>query len=152
MAADIRTRIDAFLACFNDNDLDAVMDFFADDAVYRPGDGKEHRGRAAIRKAFEPQFQGAYGKMRFDETDRLIDEAERKATLRWVCRHDIHGEHGKRVPGTQRLLYRTLLRGEQGGWHGLDVFHFDPEGQIVGKFSYGEAKMPLLRRELGEPL
>jgi uncharacterized protein (TIGR02246 family) len=148
----LRARIDAFVEAFNVNDLDAVMTFFSEDAVYRPGDGKEHRGKAAIREAFRPQYSGAYGKMRFDELDRLVDEPARKATIRWICRHDFHGAHGARVPLLMRTFYRMLIRGQQGGWQGLDVFHFDAAGNIVGKFSYSEASRPLLDRKYGERL
>ena len=148
----LRARIDAFVEAFNVNDLDAVMTFFRDDAVYRPGDGKEHRGKTAIRAAFLPQFQGVYGKMRFDEHDRLIDEAARKATIRWICRHDFHGAYSARVPRLQRAFYRVLIGGEQGGWQGLDVLHFDAGGYIVGKFTYSEASRPLVQRKYGEAL
>ena len=46
----------AFVDGFNTNSLDDVMSFFADDAVYEPGDGRTHRGRDAIREAFRPQL------------------------------------------------------------------------------------------------
>jgi len=52
MALTIAELIDAFTDAFNRNDLDAVMAAFADDSEYRPGDGRIHRGRAAIRAAF----------------------------------------------------------------------------------------------------
>jgi ketosteroid isomerase-like protein len=149
---DLRARIDAFLAAFNENDLDAVMTFFSDEAVYRPGDGREHRGPAAIRKAFEPQFAGVYGKMRFDETDRVVDESARKLTLCWVCRFDMHGSYAARVPRLLRPLYRALARGERGGFNGLDVFHFDESGMIRGKFSFTDAIFPRLDAKYGEPI
>jgi uncharacterized protein (TIGR02246 family) len=148
----LRARINAFVDAFNVNNLDAVMTFFSNDAVYRPGDGKEHRGKAAIRKAFQPQFSGAYGKMRFDELDRLVDEEARKATIRWICHHDFRGAYGARVPLLMRTFYRLLMQSERGGWQGLDVFHFDAAGYIVGKFSYSEASRPLLDRKYGVPL
>jgi hypothetical protein len=44
------------------------------------------------------------------------------------------------------------MGGEQGGWQGLDVFHFDAAGNIVGKFSYSEASRPLLDGRYGEAL
>ena len=78
----------AFVDGFNTNSLDDVMDFFADDAVYEPGDGRTHRGRAAIREAFRPQFSHAFGTMRFVVNDQVVDEGARKATIRWVCQHD----------------------------------------------------------------
>ena len=59
----------AFVDGFNTNSLDDVMAFFAEDAVYEPGDGRTHRGRAAIREAFGPQFSNAFGTMRFVVND-----------------------------------------------------------------------------------
>lgn len=136
----------AFVDGFNTNSLDEVMTFFADDAVYEPGDGRTHRGRAAIREAFRPQFGGAYGAMTFVVDDQLIDERARKATIRWVCRHDF-----ATVPSfRQRLLFRAIY-GRRAGWYGTDTFHFDARGKIVGKFSYANyGRRPHLRRDLGD--
>jgi uncharacterized protein (TIGR02246 family) len=149
--ASIADLVDAFTDAFNRNDLDTVMAAFADDAEYRPGDGKVHRGRAAIRAAFTPQFSGAFGAMRFDPEDRLIDETARKAALRWICRHDLSGPHGKRVSLLLRLAIR-LRHGSRVGWHGVDVFHFDPAGKITGKFTYANYDRPRLSRALGVAL
>src|SRR5262245_51362926 len=92
--------LEKFVAGFNTNDLDDVMGFFAEDAVYLPGDGREHRGRAAIRKAFRPQFSHAFGDMRFIVDDQVIDESARKATIRWVCQHDF---------STAKMSFQKLL-------------------------------------------
>lgn len=148
-SASIQVTIDRFVDAFNVNDLDAVVTFFAADAVYRPGDGSEHRGPDAIRRAFEPQFSGAFGTMRFDEHDRLIDEGGRKAAIRWVCRHDLSGA---KTTGLRQWLQRLVIgifTGQRFGWEGLDVFHFDAAGKIVGKFTYANYNRPHLRRELG---
>jgi hypothetical protein len=145
----IRDTIDHFVEAFNVNDLDRVVTFFAEDAVYRPGDGSEYRGPVAIRRAFEPQFNGAFGIMRFDEHDRLIDEGARKAAIRWVCRHDLAGAKTVGlVQALQRLMIGTFV-GQRFGWEGLDVFHFDASGKIVGKFTYANYNRPRLRRDLG---
>jgi len=134
-----------FVEGFNSNSLDQVMTFFADDAVYEPGDGKTHRGRAAIREAFLPQFSNAYGTMRFIVNDWVVDEAARKATIRWVCQHDL----STMKPSLQRFLIRARY-GQRPGWLGTDTFHFDERGKIVGKFSYANyGKTPHLRRDLG---
>ncbi|HXJ19214.1 MAG TPA: nuclear transport factor 2 family protein [Polyangia bacterium] len=45
-----------FVDGFNTNSLDQVMTFVAEDAVHEPGDGRTHRGRAAIREVLLPQF------------------------------------------------------------------------------------------------
>lgn len=145
----IREVIDRFVEAFNVNDLDRVMTFFAQDAVYRPGDGSEHRGPSAIRQAFEPQFNAAFGTMRFDEHDRLIDEASRKAVIRWVCRHDLAGAKPYSLALTLQRLAGGLLVGSRFGWEGLDVFHFNDAGKIVGKFTYANYTRPQLRKDLG---
>jgi len=138
--------IERFVAGFNTNSLDEVMTFFADDAVYRPGDGRECRGRQAIRDAFLPQFSGAYGAMRFVVDDRIIDEGGRKAVIRWVCRHDLT----QTAPLVRRWVL-TALFGRHCGWYGIDVFHFDERGKITGKFTYANYDRPQMRRDLGAP-
>jgi hypothetical protein len=116
--------------------------------VYRPGDGHEHRGKAAIRAAFAPQFAGRFGAMRFDVEDTLIDVDAGKATTRWICRHDLRGDHARAVAPLFRLYLRARY-GQQVGWRGVDVFHFDAAGRITGKFTYANYDRPQLRRELG---
>jgi uncharacterized protein (TIGR02246 family) len=145
-AVEIRQTLNAFVAAFNENDLDRVMSFFAEDAIYLPGNGTEHRGIAAIRKEFEPQFQGRFGSMTFDEHELLIDESARKAVSRWTCRHDISGARGKNTSLVQRFGLRLVL-GSRFGWEGLDVFHLDERGKIAGKFTYANYRRPLLKRE-----
>jgi uncharacterized protein (TIGR02246 family) len=151
MLQPIATVLDAFTSAFNRNDLDAVMAAFADDAEYLPGDGAMHRGIAAIRQAFAPQFSGAYGVMRFDPEDQLIDERARKAALRWICRHDFTGAHGSRMPRLLKLALRAR-HGTRVGWHGVDIFHFDTAGKITGKYTYANYHRPRLQRDLGVAL
>jgi uncharacterized protein (TIGR02246 family) len=135
----------AFVDGFNTNSLDDVMSFFADDAVYEPGDGRAHRGRDAIREAFRPQFSNAFGTMRFVVNDQVVDETARKAAIRWVCQHDF----ATTSSFLQRLLFKTMF-GPRAGWYGTDIFHFDERGKIVGKFSYANyGRRPQLRRDLG---
>jgi hypothetical protein len=136
--------LEKFVDGFNTNSLDEVMEFFADDAVYRPGNGREYRGRDAIKKAFRPQFSGAFGTMRFLVDDRVIDEQARKAAIRWVCQHDF----SRVTPRLRRLFFSTLF-GMKSGWYGTDIFHFDDRCKIVGKFSYANYNRPQFRRDLG---
>jgi uncharacterized protein (TIGR02246 family) len=135
----------AFVEGFNTNSLDDVMTFFADDAVYEPGDGRTHRGRDAIREAFRPQFSNAFGTMRFVVNDQVVDESARKASIRWVCQHDFATTKSP----LQRLLFKAMF-GPRAGWYGTDIFHFDERGKIIGKFSYANyGRRPQLRRDLG---
>ncbi|MGM1058647.1 YybH family protein [Saccharothrix sp. Mg75] len=144
---DLGQTIDSFVAAFNDPgpDLDRVMSFFAEDARYLPGHGPELRGSAAIRAEFAPQFAGRYGAMTFDVYDRVIDETRRRATIRWACRLDLTGERGRRALPPLRWFAR-LRHGGRVQWHGLDVFHFDADGRITGKFTYATFRLPLWER------
>ena len=142
----IADALRAFVDCFKANDLDKVMTFFAENAVYEPGNGRTHRGQAAIREAFQPQFSNAYGTMRFTVHDQVVDERARKATIRCVCRHDFSTVR----PFPQRWLLRALY-GRRAGWCGTDTFHFDAQGKILGKFTYANyGRRPQMRRDLGE--
>ena len=146
----INDTITKYMDAFNANDLDRVMTFFSDDAIYEPGDGKTHRGKAEIRAAFEPQFKGGYGVMRFDEHDRLIDVENRKVAIRWVCRHDISHTKPRGLVNTLRKIYAGLVVGDRFGWQGIDVFHLDADGKFKKKFTYGWfGSRPHLQRELG---
>ncbi len=145
--------IDGYVEAFDDNDLDRVMTFFAEDAVYRTPTGAERVGRAAIRQEFEPQFRAAYGAMRFDEQDRFIDEKARKAVTRWVCRHDLaYARPATLSLKVERAIVGALV-GDRFGWEGVDVFHFDADGKIKGIYTYANyPRRPRLRKELGVPL
>jgi uncharacterized protein (TIGR02246 family) len=137
LSTQINDTITKFTDAFHDNDLDRVMTFFRDDAIYEPGDGRTHRGKAQIRAAFKPQFNDAYGAMRFDARDRVIDVENRKAAFRWICRHDLsHSKPKGLVMALQKLIF-SLVFGGTFGWQGVDVFHFDADGKIKGKFTYG---------------
>jgi ketosteroid isomerase-like protein len=149
-AAQIVETIKKYWDAFNANDLDTVMTCFSDEAIYQPGDGKTHRGKAEIRAAFEPQFNGAYGAMRFDEHDRIIDVENRKMAIRYVCRHDISDTKPRGLVMFFRGIVTRLFVGKRFGWQGVDVFHFDAAGKIKEKYSYSWfGSSPHLQPELG---
>ena len=134
-----------FTDAFNRDDLDEVMTYFAEDAVYVPPDGREARGRAAIREAFVPQFRGDYGRMRFLMEEVLVDEHVGRVVLRWRCQHDLSPGTGlPGLVGLKRRFYRSVY-GRDFGWHGLDVLHFS-QGLLRDKRTYTQAKLPRMRR------
>ena len=120
---DLRELTIRFTDAFNRDDLDGVMAMMADDATYEEFTGGVHRGSAAIRAAFEPQFRGDFGKMRFETEDVFVDPAAAKALIRWVCRLET-----RRGPAA---------------WRGLDILHFE-HGLVQRKLTYAKAKVPLL--------
>lgn len=73
----------SFLDAFNRNDLDAVMSYFAADAIYEELTGRINHGHEAIRKAFAPQFEGKFGPIKFIEDDTFIDAAAGKIMSSW---------------------------------------------------------------------
>jgi ketosteroid isomerase-like protein len=108
-----------FTDAFNREDLDGVMAYFMNDALYDQFDGTQTRGSAAIRAAFEPQFKGAFGRMRFVTEDLFVDPASGKGLIRWLC---------------------TLERdGKLRGWRGLDILHVRG-GKIAEKLTYAKAE------------
>jgi len=115
-----------FTKLFNDEDLNAVLSYFSDDAVYVEFNGTKHKGIAAIRAAFEPQFGGRFGKMTFYTEDLLIDPETQKSLIRWTL---------------------TLEEEErQGAYRGLDILFFIGK-KIVQKHTYCKAKVPLINKK-----
>jgi hypothetical protein len=102
------------------------MACFADDAIYDESNDVRHIGKAAIRRAFEPQFAGAFGRMRFHTEDVFLDVAAGKALIRWV------------------LTLEAPDR--QGAYRGLDLLHF-VDGRLVEKHTYCKAKAPFIRKK-----
>jgi uncharacterized protein (TIGR02246 family) len=117
--AAIERLVVRFTDAFNRDDLESVVALLAEDAVYDQFDGRRSVGRASIREAFEPQFRGDFGRVRFHPEDLFIDAAAGKALLRWRC---------------------TLERdGRVRSWRGLDVLHVR-DGRIVEKHTYAKAE------------
>ena len=112
-----------FTDAFNRDDLDGVMSFMAEDAIYDEFNGRRSRGKPAIREAFVPQFRGDYGRIRFQTEDLFVDPESGKALIRWLC---------------------TLERdGRSSAWRGLDILRFE-EGLLAEKHSYAKAEVPLI--------
>ncbi len=115
-----------FTEAFNREDIDEVMSYFADDAVYDEFNGTCNVGKTAIRAAFVPQFRGDFGAMRFHTEDMFLDVAAGKALIRWLL---------------------TLEEpGRQGAWRGLDILHFS-NGRLTEKHTYAKAHIPLIRNK-----
>ena len=121
--ATLRELTIRFTDAFNRDDLAGVMAMMAEDAVYEEFTGRVNRGSAAIRAAFEPQFRGEFGKIRFETDDLFVDTVTGKALIRWVCRLET-----RRGPAA---------------WRGLDILHFE-DGRVKRKLTYAKARVPLL--------
>ncbi len=127
-----------FAEAFNRNDLDAVMRYFTEDAVYQTYDGVRHVGKAAIRAELEPQFHDRYGRLLFRDEDLIVDVEQQRAVLRWVCEHDL------RTASRPWQLLRVPF-GDHPGWQGLDVFYL--EGLLIReKHTFARTNLPKMQR------
>ncbi|MBI5619041.1 MAG: nuclear transport factor 2 family protein [Gammaproteobacteria bacterium] len=119
--AELTRLVEEFTACFNNADLDGLMTFFADDAVYEEVNGPVNRGKAAIRRAFEPLFSGQFGRVQFIGRDFFIDPTQDKVMASWDC-HLV-------MDGVPKVL------------EGLDNYQFRGE-KVVFKRAYCKARQP----------
>jgi ketosteroid isomerase-like protein len=122
----LRKLVIDFTEAFNREDIDEVMSYFAEGAIYDEFNDIRHNGLIAIRKAFEPQFSGAFGKMRFHTEDMFLDVETGKAMIRWVL---------------------TMEEADRAGaYRGLDLLHFE-QGKLVEKHTYCKAKIPFISKK-----
>ncbi len=110
--------LQAFLAAFNAHDLDAIMDFFAEDCELLMPRGTEpwgtrYLGKAAVREGLATRFAG-------------IPDIHYGDDSHWVC-----GEHGV----STWMLTGTAPTGESLCVRGVDLLEFRA-GKIVKKDSY----------------
>jgi ketosteroid isomerase-like protein len=115
-----------FTEAFNREDIDEVMSYFAEGAIYDEFNDVRHVGTDAIRAAFIPQFAGKYGRLRFHTEDLFLDIVSGKALIRWV------------------LTMEEESR--QGAYRGLDILRFD-NGKLVEKHTYCKAKAPFIHKK-----
>lgn len=119
--AELADLTERFVDAFNQMDLDAVMSFFSEDAVYEDSRGGSHTGLDAIRAAFIPLLGGTMGKISFDAEDLFMEEESGKVMASWKLNMEVDGK-----PAVVR---------------GLDCLHFKGN-QLVRKLAYTKAVSP----------
>ena len=103
--AELKNLTDQFVQAFNDQDIDAVMSFFAEDAVFEDLRGIPHAGLDAIRKAFHGLVTGGAGKIVFDEEDYFAQSGPDKVMTSWTLAMDLGGQR-KTMRGLDLLHWR----------------------------------------------
>ncbi len=123
-----------FTEAFNNEDIDEVMSYFAEDAIYDEFNAVRHVGADAIRASFIPQFRGDYGRMRFHTEDMFVETGpeagDGKAMIRWL------------------LTFEESERAY--GWRGLDLLHFKA-GRLIEKHTYAKASSPVVEQKKDSP-
>jgi len=112
-----------FVDAFNRMDLDDVVAFFTEDAIYEDSTGGRHIGHAAIRTAFEPLVGGSRGEIRFDGEDVFVETDSGKVLASWRLNLDKDGAV-------------SVIRG-------IDVLQFE-ENKLKKKMAYMKVDKPHL--------
>jgi ketosteroid isomerase-like protein len=114
-----RSTLKAFLEAFNRHDLDAIMDFFAEECVFYMPRGAKPRGdrfvgRSAVRAGLAKRFEG-------------IPDVHYGDERHWVC--DELGVSEWTLTGTSVAGVHLEVRG-------VDLLEFDRDGKITRKDSF----------------
>ena len=89
---ELLTLTDQFVDAFNRMNLDDVISFFSENAVYEDSSGGRHVGHEAIRTAFEPLVGGSRGRIRFDGEDVFAEVETGKVLASWRLNLDKDGD------------------------------------------------------------
>jgi steroid delta-isomerase-like uncharacterized protein len=115
-----RPTLEAVLDGFNRHDLDAIMAFFADDAVFESPRGPDpwgtrFMGRDAIRAGLAKRFEGIPD-VHYGDDDHFVSADGRRGVSEWT-------------------LTGTTTDGERLEVRGCDLWAFE-DGRIVRKDSF----------------
>ncbi len=110
--------LEAFLDAFNRHDLDAIMDYFAEECVfYMPRGstprGDTYRGKVQVRAGLAKRFEG-------------LPDVHYGEDKHWVC-----GEFGV----SEWILTGTTVKGKKIRVRGVDLLEFK-NGKITRKDSF----------------
>lgn len=115
-----RELLAGFLAAFNDHDLDAIMNFFAEDCVFYMPRGATRRGtlfsgKDEVRSGLAKRFEG-------------IPNVQYGDDQHWVC--------GEGFGVSEWTLTGTSTSGQNIDVRGVDLLEFDADGKITRKDSF----------------
>ena len=108
-----------FLEAFNQHNLDAIMDYFAEDCVFYMPRGSTPRGDRYVGKT---EVQAGLAK-RFEG----IPDVHYGEDTHWVC-----GDFGV----SEWTLTGTSVAGKKIEVRGVDLLKFDNQGKIIRKDSF----------------
>ena len=117
---DIQSTLTSLCDAFNAHDLDAIMEFFADDCVLEmprgPDEwGSRFEGKAEVREALAGRFEGLPD-VHYGDEEHFVDAAANTGMSKW-------------------LLTGTTLDGVWKAVRGCDFYTFQ-DGKVIRKDSY----------------
>jgi ketosteroid isomerase-like protein len=119
MSINIEGRLSDLVQAFNANDLDRIMEFFAEECELETPRGPEpwgtrFSGREAVRDGLAGRFRG-------------LPDVHYSDDEHWAC-----GNHAV----SKWLLTGTTPDGQRIAVRGCDLFDLDMDGKVVRKDSY----------------
>ncbi len=123
---EIKSALKKWNLCWDNHDLEGVMNLFHDEVLFENWTGGIARGKESLKKAWTPWFANHRG-FRFIEEETFIDEKEQKALYRW------------------QLEWPSLEGGYEGKpekRRGVDVLHFQ-DGKIIRKLTYSKTTVEI---------
>ena len=128
---EIKNALQKWNRCWNNHDLEGVMDLFHDDVFFQHWTGSVVDGKEALRQAWAPWFKN-HGGFRFIDEDTFIDETDQKALFQW------------------QLDWPSQAKGHEGKpekRRGVDILHFQ-DGKIIKKLTYSKTALEIRGRTL----
>ncbi|TDV98724.1 ketosteroid isomerase-like protein [Halomonas alkaliantarctica] len=117
----LKEATQSFVDANNRADIEEVMLFFSDDAIYEDIYDGRHVGKVAIREALMPFFDHTFGKVEYVGDDIFVDADAEKVMISWRCNVELEGKP-------------AYLRG-------LDLLHFRGN-ELVAKLAYAKSSEP----------
>tara|TARA_B100000676_G_scaffold269147_1_gene284868 strand:- start:1530 stop:1925 length:396 start_codon:yes stop_codon:yes gene_type:complete len=111
---------------FATDDVELAVSLFAEDGEYDQFNGQVAKGHEKIREVLTPQFEHAWGEMRFDHKTEFANEAAGTVVTTWTA--------------------SMTLKDKPVTFDGIDVFYCK-NGKLQRKETYTKAKMALLSSE-----
>lgn len=142
MTTPLKSTISAFNKAFSSQQLEQVMEFFADDCEFRDPYGQINSGKAEVRDAIEKLFSGAFGQMTFIETGMVVDESENTACLFWDCEHQMGVQPTNNLKDKLTAMAVSAMNGKCFYWQGMDYFTFDENLKLTSKQTYSKSTLP----------
>lgn len=115
----------AFMGTFNDGAYDRMLGLLSPDAVYVDPNGVEHEGVDAIGESLKSIFDGTLGRVSYDVSSTILDEAEQRALVTWT-------------------MSMTAADGSSSSIDGLDILRFR-QGLLISKNAFCKAETLAIR-------
>ena len=119
--SEIFNDFDVWLKCWNEHDLEGVMDFIHEKVFFENWNGTSVSGKMLLKRAWERWFEN-HGNFKFSTEDLFIDEPQQKIAFSWKLEW----------PSLEKKYF-----GQPEIRRGIDILHLE-NGKIKTKITYSK--------------